>query len=55
MNDGSCSEDGMTCVCPSGFFGLHCQNNERDPNADKIARGNVLPPWAIAVLVIGGE
>ncbi|KAF8071155.1 RH17 [Scenedesmus sp. PABB004] len=52
MNDGSCSNDGMSCVCPSGFFGLHCQNNKRDPNADRIATGK-LPGWAIALIVIG--
>lgn len=55
MNDGSCSDDGNSCVCTSGFFGLHCQNNERDPNAARIARGNHLPPAAVAGIVIGGE
>jgi hypothetical protein len=25
----------------------------RDPNAAKIARGNHLPPWAIALIAIG--
>jgi len=29
MNDGTCSADGLSCQCPSGFFGLHCQNSER--------------------------
>eukprot|EP00775_Hariotina_reticulata_P007742 gene7742-7941_t len=53
MNDGVCSPDGLSCQCPSSFFGFHCQNNERDPNAGKIARGSYIPPWAIALIAIG--
>ena len=53
MNDGTCTSDGMNCDCPSGFFGLHCQNNRRDPNANRIATGS-LPSWATALIVIGG-
>eukprot|EP00878_Enallax_costatus_P009856 GHUV01010290.1.p1 GENE.GHUV01010290.1~~GHUV01010290.1.p1 ORF type:complete len:253 (+),score=22.58 GHUV01010290.1:538-1296(+) len=53
MNDGSCSADGNSCVCATGFFGLHCQNNERDPNADRIARPGQLNAGAIAGIVIG--
>jgi len=52
MNDGVCSADGTTCECPASFFGLHCQNNRRDPNADRIAQGSYLPGWAIALIVI---
>jgi hypothetical protein len=51
MNDGLCSADGLSCICPSSFFGIHCQNNRRDPNAGKIPTGT-LPPWAIALIVI---
>jgi hypothetical protein len=29
MNNGQCKDEGNTCQCPAGFFGIHCQNNER--------------------------
>jgi hypothetical protein len=38
----------MMCVSCSG---LHCQNNQRDPNADRIAKP--VPKWAIALAVVG--
>ena len=49
-NNGACSEDGLKCVCPPGFFGLHCQNDDRDAFADFIPRKYV-PDWAIALIV----
>ena len=51
QNNGGCSDDGAKCVCPPGFFGLHCQNNERDPYADLIPRKS-LPPWASALIAL---
>ncbi|KIZ02883.1 putative Neurogenic locus notch [Monoraphidium neglectum] len=51
MNNGRCQDEGNTCQCPSGFFGIHCQNNERDPFADLIPR-KTLPTYAIALIVV---
>lgn len=51
MNNGQCSDDGLKCDCPSGFFGLHCQNDERDAFVDMIPRKKI-PNWAIALIVI---
>lgn len=51
MNNGACSDDGLKCECPPGFFGIHCQNDERDAFADLIPRKK-LPPYAVALIVI---
>ncbi|KAI8465125.1 MAG: hypothetical protein J3K34DRAFT_438005 [Monoraphidium minutum] len=51
MNNGACALDGVSCACPAGFFGIHCQNEERDAFADMIPRKK-LPPYAVALIVI---
>ena len=50
MNNGQCDDSGLHCVCQGGFFGIHCQNNNRDPFADLIPRKK-LPGWAVALIV----
>jgi hypothetical protein len=52
MNNGRCSDDGLKCECPAGFFGLHCQNDERDAFADLIPRKKV-PDWAAGLIALG--
>lgn len=50
MNNGVCDAAGTGCECPGTFFGIHCQNNERDPFAAKIPRK--IPGWAVGLVVL---